>query len=229
VSGVRRVIDGVEVVAVEPGAPPPRGVPDWAVRCELVETPDLSPRLRPWVIGAGAAGALGSVVALAFFSYGGIVTLLPALVLLYHGLVPGTDTLVMPSERGRYLGFEVETNERREKAMAVRIAALAVGAVMAGGSIIQLFSAERREWLGLGTLAVIGRYFLYVGLTGDDGRNDAGVRPSSLRFRALADPSRPLAEMLEPTGKPGQETPEWTDSPRPAGSETNRSGSPPGR
>src|SRR5687768_13829013 len=97
-----RIVDGVKLVEVEPGAPLPPGVPSWAERCDVVEKPELSPALKPWVIGAGAAGALGSLVTLAFFSHWGIAPLLPSLVVLYYGWVPGTTTSVVPSQSGRY-------------------------------------------------------------------------------------------------------------------------------
>jgi hypothetical protein len=204
-SGEVKIVGGVKVVEVDPGEPLPPGVPPWAERCDLVETPDLSPALRPWFVGVGAAGTLSSVVALAFFSQWGITPLLPSLVLLYHGLVPGTTTVVIPSQSGRYVGFEVADAEEGGKAFGGRIAALVVGAIMVVAALAQLFSADRGDWVGLASLAGIGAYFVYYGCTGEDARPDAPERPSTLRFRALADPSRPLAELLEPTRSPAQE------------------------
>jgi hypothetical protein len=186
-----RTVNGVKLIEVEPDAPPPPDIPPWAERCELVETPNLSPALRRWVIGGGVAGLAGSVVALAFFSHWGMAPLPLSIAMLWYGLRPGTTAVVTPSPTGRYLGFEVPGDDRGGGA-AGRIAALGVGGVMAVAALVQLPSAERGDWVGLGTLAIIGCYFFFLGLTDGDGVPDATARPSTLRFRALADPKRPL-------------------------------------
>lgn len=188
-----KTVGGITLVELEPGAPLPPGVPPTAIRCDVVEMPDLSPRWKPWVIGTGAVGTLGSVVVFAFFTQWAVVTFVLALVLFYYGIAPITSPVVVPSETGRYLGFEKAREEEAGSGVFGRLAAIVVGAVVAGGSIFRLFSADRSEWLQLGALGVIGCYFLYVGLTGDDGRDDDPVeRTTSLKFLTLADPARPL-------------------------------------
>jgi hypothetical protein len=187
-----RTVAGVKVIEAEPGAPLPPDVPSWAERCDLVEKPDLAPVLRPWVIGLGVLGILGSAVTLAFFSHWGMAPLPLSVVVLWYGLRPGTTAILTPSPTGRYVAFE-EATDPDAGAMAVwgRIAALGLGLVLvlvAGG---QLF-AEEPDWMAVGSLGPFGLYLLYYGITGTDPRGDAPGPSASLRFRALADPARPL-------------------------------------
>jgi hypothetical protein len=188
-----RMIDGLKVIEVEPGAPPPPEVPSWAERCELVEKPDLSPALKPWVIGAGAAGTIGCAVTLAFFSHWGMAPLPLSLAVLWWGLRKGASVTLNPSLTGRYLAFEANPEAgESEGSFAGRIAAGLFGAVVVAGAIGKLLSHER-DWMEIGTGAAMGIFFLYHAIS--EGRSagkgsDAGF---ILRFRALADPKRPLA------------------------------------
>ena len=45
-----RIVGGMRVVPVEPGAPLPPGVPSRAERCDVVEVPLYPAALRPWVV-----------------------------------------------------------------------------------------------------------------------------------------------------------------------------------
>jgi|tagenome__1003787_1003787.scaffolds.fasta_scaffold20989220_7 hypothetical protein len=186
-----RIIHGLKVVEAEPGAPLPPGVPAEAVRCELVELPDLSPALKPWVVGVGAAGAAGGAVALAFSPLLAIPLLLLSLMLLFHGLVPGVKRVVMPSPDGRYLAFEADADEaRREAPFDGRMLFRAAG-VFVLANVADRF-VGRGEWPWLLIASLVGFGLLYFGSR----RNlwDVSGAAASLRFRALADPARPLAD-----------------------------------
>jgi len=185
-----RMIDGLKVVEAELGTPPPPEVPSWAERCELVERPDLSPALKPWVIGAGAVGMIGCVVTLAFFSHWGMAPLPLSLAVLWWGLRKGVSSKLEPSATGRYLAFE-EDSENGAAGVAGRLAALVVGVMMLFGAGNALHS-EARDWLAASSMGMFGLALLHFGVTGKDLR-DCKPGRASLRFRALADPARALA------------------------------------
>jgi hypothetical protein len=186
-----RMIDGLKVVEAEPGSPPPPGVPSWAVRCDLLETPHCPPALRPWVIAAGALGTAGCVATIGYFGQWGAIAPLPlSLAVLWYGLRPGMSRKLEPSATGRYLAFE-EDSENGAAAVAGRLAALVVGAMMLFGAGNALLS-EARDWLAASSLGMFGLALLYFGVTGKD-LPDGKPSRASLRFRALADPARPLA------------------------------------
>jgi hypothetical protein len=223
-----RIVDGVKLVEVEPGAPLPPGVPSCAERCDVVEAPDLSPAQRSWVIGAGAVGALGSAIMIAFFSYLGVFTLFASLVALFHGLVPGTKPILIPSQTGRYLGFEHDAGKGH--GLSAWDYAILVGMALFGRAVDSFVPAARSEWIWIATAVVAGVYLLYHAAAGRD-VPDPPETAATLRFRALADPARSLAELLETDRNIPQEAlAEWTDSPAPdEASATNHSGSPPDR
>jgi len=186
-----RIVDGVKLIAAEPGAPLPPGVPSWAVRCEVVELPDLSPALKPWVIGGGAVGIAAGVVALAFFPVEAIYVLLLSLVILYHGLVPGVKKELTPSPDGRWLAFEADAAEaRREAPFDVR------RFFFVAGTIVLMHLAdrfgERGNWPWLLIMSVLAFGFLYYGIRWNE--REVSDAAASLRFRALSDPARPLAD-----------------------------------
>lgn len=198
-SAEKRTIDGLTVIEAPPDAPLPENVPSWAERCDVVETPNISPAVTPWMAGAGAAGTLGSVVTLAFFSHWGMASLPLSLALLWLGLRPGTTTTVTPSSTGRYLAYE---NPVDEEGSAISAVLLVIGVVMLLVAIALL--ATHGSWEAIVVLATFGGGLFHRGLASGEPRREDGELPSTLRFRALADPSRfhtahdPLAPRLSP-------------------------------
>jgi hypothetical protein len=71
VSAGSRIVGGLKVVEAEPGAPPPEGVPPWALRCQVEEQPGYPIALQPWILGAGIAGILGGVLTTVYVSHWG--------------------------------------------------------------------------------------------------------------------------------------------------------------
>lgn len=60
--------------------------------------------------------------------------------------------------------------------------------------------ADRGSWVGIALTSI-------VGITGNVGDNEPWEKPSTLRFRALADPTRPLAatDLERPLPSPSPE------------------------
>lgn len=217
-----RRVGGCVVIEVKPGAPLPAGVPAWAERCDMVQTPDLPAERRPWVLGAGVFGTAASIVAMAFGETA-IVPLVFSLMLLHRALGAGMTTVLTPSPSGRYVAFEDGADpEENDKAMASRAVAVAAGPVAMGLALLLVFTGTD-TWVDSAALALFGCYALYRAVTGADVRDDAD-RPASLRFRALADPTRPLAEFALTTSEDG-----WTSPPESPGTSANPSGIPESR
>lgn len=190
-SGRARVIDGVKLVEAEPGGPLPPGVPANAERCDIVEVPDLDPGAKRWFVGLGAAGLAVGVAATAFLEFWGIPLALLSLVSLYHGLVPGTKTVVTPSPRGRWLAFEADPDEaRREEPFRIELFLLLVGLAIAHRIVDGFVDRGEWWWVVLASIVIVV-VFHYA-----TRRNewDASEALAALRFRALADPARPLDE-----------------------------------
>src|SRR4051812_26345592 len=181
------------LVAVDPGAPLPPEVPPWAWRCDVVEKPDLSPRLKPWVVGLGAAGTVGSAVTLAFFSHWGMAPLPLSLAVLWYGLRRGITTVITPSPEGAYLAFKPDAFYEDDGLGGLKRGGAMVGGLLALLAAAAKLMAEERDWEAVGLLGPLGLSLLFCGLTGRHLRDaDAPVPPASPQFRALADPTRPL-------------------------------------
>jgi hypothetical protein len=210
-----RTVGGMKVVEVEPGAPLPPGIPSWAERCDVVEEPGISPAWTRWMVGVGGVGTLGSAIALAFISHWGIAPLLPSLVLLWFGLRPGTTTAVTPSPTGRYMAYENPVEEETAQSEVIRAVALVLGGIALLAAIAVMIAGGTNKWEGVVAFATLGGWLFHHGLGGPDSPRDEQNLPSSLRFRALADPSRPLAELRgmdadsssEALGAPGDGNP----------------------
>jgi hypothetical protein len=207
-----RIIDGMRVVPVEPGAPLPPGVSPWAERCDVVERPLYPAALRPWVIVLGIVSTLGCVATLAYFSNWGMAPLPLSLTVLCLGLWPPVHTVLSPSPNGSHLAVE-EAADHGVAEAAGRLAAVVFGVVMIVAAIGVLFS-EERDWMAISAMAMGAFYFLYHGVKGVQARDDGSQPTSSLRFRALADPSRPLTadDLHLPDAHPGET---GSDEPRP--------------
>ena len=184
-----KFVHGLKVIEAEPGGPLPPGVPSWAEPCELVEIPDLSPALKPWVVGLGAAGVAVGAIMTAFFTFMGIPLVLLSLMILFHGLVPGTKTLVTPSPGGRYLAFEADADEAKREAPFDSRIVFRVAGVMMTAEVARSFG-EHGQWAWLLVASVVGLGLLYFSSRRDEW--DVSGAAASLRFRALADPARPL-------------------------------------
>jgi hypothetical protein len=213
VSTEPRIVNGLKVVEVEPDAPLPPDVPSWAERCDLVKTPNLSPAVRPWVIGAGALGTAASFAMLALTNgwegtLGALLGL--SIAALLQGL--GTQTVITPSARGRYLVFDdraplpVSANAGESSGLAAAEAPAALVPREATGwrflvgliGVAMLFAAGALalgggwdDLLVAAGAACLGGAMAYMAVTGH-----VPISPQqytlSPRFAALADPARPL-------------------------------------
>lgn len=186
-----RIIDGLKVIELEPGAEAPPGVPPWAQRCDLVNTPNRSPSVRRWLIGGGAVGAAVSLAALGFVhgldSLPGAV-LIVSLIALLEGLWPGSQTVVTPSESGRFLAFADGLPQPRsnvEKGLGCLVSGFGVLFMLTG--IAELFSGDLGNAVFSGLL---GWWMYRAGTTGQMEAHD--LPPASPEFLALADPKSPL-------------------------------------
>jgi hypothetical protein len=187
-----RIVDGLKVIEVEPGAPLPPGVPAWAERCDLTDTTRFSPAARPWAIAAGVLGAVGSI-ALWTLTGVGAVFLAISLWLLYRALFANTEPTLTPSASGRYLAFdEGIPHEESGIGVATRFASLVVGALMIVGAGVALYSGEYSR-IGAIAIGAGGCYLFYRGVKGPDPRDEPVGERTPLRFHALADPTRQLA------------------------------------
>jgi hypothetical protein len=197
-----RIIEGMRVVPVEPGAPLPPGVPSRAERCDVVEVPLYPAALRPWIIGLGIVSTLGCVATLVYFSNWGMAPLPLSLVVLYLGLRPPVDTELRPSPNGSHLAVEEPADHTAVEA-AGRLGAVVFGVGGIAMALGVLFS-EERDWMAISALAMAAFFFLYHGVKGAQARDDGSRPTSSLRFRALADPTRPLTADDLPLPGPGE-------------------------
>ena len=98
---------------------------------------------------------------LAFFSPWGIATLLASLVALYHGLVPGTKPVVMPSPTGLYVGFEDDAGNGQRDALSAWDYAIIAGLLLAGRAVESFVATERSAWGWISIISVAGLYLLY--------------------------------------------------------------------
>jgi hypothetical protein len=201
VSTEPRIIDGLKVIELEPGAEAPAGVPPWAQRCDLVKTPNRSPSARKWMIGGGAVGAAVSLAALGFAH--GLddlpgAALIVSLIVLLDGLWPGSQTVVTPSESGRFLAFaDGLPQPRSDREESVGCMASGIGVLTMLAAISALVEGD------LGTAAFLGLagwWFYRLGRTGEMEAPD--VPPASPEFLALADPNTPLPASDTPTSLP---------------------------
>ena len=208
-----RIIDGLKVIELEPGAEAPPGVPPWAQRCDLVEAPNRSPSARKWMIGGGAVGAAVSLAALGFVhgldSLPG-AALIVSLIALLDGLWPGSQTVVTPSENGRFLVFADGLPEARsdeEKRTGCLASGLGVLMMLAAISALVDRDLGTAAFLGLG-----GWWFYRLGRTGQMEAPD--VPPASPEFLALADPNTPLPAPDPPASRPEASTTDPGSQPR---------------
>jgi hypothetical protein len=197
-----KIVGGVKVIEVDPDAPLPEGVPPRAERCDVVEVPLYPAALRPWVVGLGVISTLGCVATLAYFSNWGMAPLPLSLVVLYLGLRPPVDTVLRPSPNGSHLAVE-EHGDGGVADAAGRIAAMAFGVAMIAVAVGVLFS-EDRDWMAISAMGMAAFYLIYHAVKGAPARDDGSQPTSSLRFRALADPSRPLTadDLRLPVARP---------------------------
>lgn len=193
---------------LQPGEPLPADLPPDAQRLRrveddvaggrtpiaaIVEMPALAPRAKSWIVGLGAAGVAVGAAMTAFLTFLGIPLVFVSLIALYHGLVPGTKTVVTPSPRGGYLAFEADPDEaRREEPFRIEFF-LFVVTIFVMSRLIEHF-AYRGSWVGIAPTSIVGCALLYFGSRRDD-EWDASELAASLRFRALADPTRPLTDL----------------------------------
>jgi hypothetical protein len=180
-----KVVAGLKVIEVEPGAPLPAEVPPRAERYDVVEKPLVPAELRPWVIAGGALGALGSAATLPFTN-DWIWVLVLSLMALWSGLRPGAAEVLTPTPHGRYLLVDDGTPQPTRSRFTI-VGLMVFAALLMLGGIVVLASGE---WEGVfGVLGAWGFYRL-----AKTGRLDAPeLPPASARFRELADPQRPLA------------------------------------
>jgi hypothetical protein len=188
-AGNVRLINGIKVVESLAGAPLPEGVA-WAYRCEIVEEPDCPPKSRPWILGASIAGIVGGMLATWLGFNWGFVPVPLACVGLWYGSRRGSTTVVRAEPDGRYLAFEDRepVNDAGNRAFAT-VAGVFVLA-LAG---FPLFAEGGPDWYMTGAIVSFGIYLIYYGLTGQNlSSNEPIIPPASARFRAHADPRRPL-------------------------------------
>jgi len=193
-------INGLKVVEAEPGAPPPEGVPPWALRCQVEEKPAYPIALQPWILGAGIAGILGGVLTTVYVSHWGFAPVPLSLVALYYGLRPPTSTVVRPAADGWYLAFD-DTVPDPGADEGNRAIALIFGVVALAVAGLLLFRQDGPDWEGIGLIGGLALGCLYYGVTGRDPRSDdPPVPPATAEFRALADPARPIADGAQVSG-----------------------------
>jgi len=187
--GARR-INNLKVVEAPPGAPLPEGVPTWAFRCEVVDKPDYPPVLRPWILGASVIGIVGGMLLSVLGRYWGFVPVPLFLLGLYLGLSPPKTTRLVPAADGPYVAYDDSQPGDHEQS---RVGSLLGGVVMLCVAGYSRFAVEQPDWYWISALAAVGAGFVYYGLTGRklDG-DEPYIPPATDRFRALADPTRPL-------------------------------------
>jgi hypothetical protein len=190
-----RVVAGLKVIEVEPGAPLPPEVPPGAERYDVVEKPHFPPEMRPWMIAGGALGTLASAATLPYTS-DWVVVLGLSVVSLWFGLRPVVVEVLTPAPDGRYL--LVDDGSPVPRSPFTVVAAMVIAALFMLSGILLLAWGE---WEGL--FGFLGAWFFYrLGKTGRVGEPE--LPPASARFRALADPSRPLAANDPVTAGPPQ-------------------------
>jgi hypothetical protein len=161
------------------------------VRCDLVEMPDLSPTGKRRVVSLAAVGVAGGAAMAAFLSLWGIPLAFVSLIVLYHGLVPGTKAVVTPSPDGRYLAFEADPDEvRREEPLSLKLVLLSGGLALAYQFVDDV--ADRGEWWWIALASIVIIAVTYYGTRRNEW--DASELAASLRFRAMAYPARSLPD-----------------------------------
>jgi hypothetical protein len=181
-----KVVAGLKVIEVEPGAPLPAEVPPGATRYDVVEQPHIPAERRPWVIAAGALGTLGSAATLTFTN-DWIWVLVLSLVALWSGLRPDSTEVLTPAADGRYLLVgDGDPQPSAAPSPVVRVALMVVAAFFTLTGIVLLASGA---WEGIFIFAGAWGFFRLA----KTGRLDESeLPPASARFHELADPSRPL-------------------------------------